>query len=289
MKVEALAIEELKLITPAIIRDARGFFSETYNRQALAEAGIDRAFVQDNQSLSRSKGVLRGLHFQIAPHPQGKLVRVIRGAIFDVAVDIRQGSPTFGRHASVVLSAENWSQLWIPEGFAHGFCTLEPDTEVIYKVTDFYAPECDRGLAWDDPDLGIAWPLPHAEAVLSDKDRRHPRLRDLPTHFTYRACLGQQVDTRAGARLVRALHPVRAVALARPRPSRQRLTFHPWRRALLLGKTNFVLEAFSSGRLPNEACDECLWDHATAAEGMRGLLPWLIKGVCPGSVDGERV
>ena len=185
MKVETLAIEELKLITPAIIRDARGFFSETYNRQALAEAGIDRAFVQDNQSLSRSKGVLRGLHFQIAPHPQGKLVRVIRGAIFDVAVDIRQGSPTFGRHASVVLSADNWSQLWIPEGFAHGFCTLEPDTEVIYKVTDFYAPECDRGLAWDDPDLGIAWPLPHAEAVLSDKDRRHPRLRDLPAHFTY--------------------------------------------------------------------------------------------------------
>ena len=185
MKVETLAIPELKLITPAIFRDARGFFSETYNRQALTEAGIDRAFVQDNQSLSRSKGVLRGLHFQIAPHPQGKLVRVIRGAIFDVAVDIRQGSPTFGRHASVVLSADNWSQIWVPEGFAHGFCTLGRDTEVIYKVTDFYAPECDRGLAWDDPDLGIAWPLPHAEAVLSDKDRRHPRLRDLPAHFTY--------------------------------------------------------------------------------------------------------
>jgi dTDP-4-dehydrorhamnose 3,5-epimerase len=183
MQVEALAIQDVKLLTPKIFRDERGFFSETYNRQVLAAAGIDRTFVQDNQSLSRSKGVLRGLHFQIAPHPQGKLVRVTRGAIFDVAVDIRRGSPSFGQHVSTTLSAENWSQLWIPEGFAHGFCTLEPDTEVIYKVTDFYAPECDMGLAWDDPDLGIAWPLSETQALLSDKDRSHPRLRDLPTHF----------------------------------------------------------------------------------------------------------
>jgi dTDP-4-dehydrorhamnose 3,5-epimerase len=187
MKVEALAIPELKLITPAIFRDERGFFSETYSQKALAQIGIDRAFVQDNQSLSRTKGVLRGLHFQIPPRSQGKLVRVIRGAIFDVAVDIRQGSPSFGRHASAVLSADNWSQLWVPVGFAHGFCTLEPDTEVIYKVTDFYAPECDRGLAWDDPDLGIDWPLSPAEVILSDKDRRHPRLADLPQHFTYQS------------------------------------------------------------------------------------------------------
>jgi dTDP-4-dehydrorhamnose 3,5-epimerase len=183
MQVEALRIQDVKLLTPKIFRDERGFFSETYNRQVLAAVGIDRTFVQDNQSLSRSKGVLRGLHFQIAPHPQGKLVRVTRGAIFDVAVDIRRGSPSFGQHVSTTLSAENWSQLWIPEGFAHGFCTLEPDTEVIYKVTDFYAPECDRGLAWDDPDLGIAWPLSGPQAILSDKDRSHPRLRDLPAHF----------------------------------------------------------------------------------------------------------
>jgi dTDP-4-dehydrorhamnose 3,5-epimerase len=187
MQVEALALQEVKLLTPKIFRDERGFFSETYNQKALTAAGIDRIFVQDNQSLSRVKGVLRGLHFQIAPHPQGKLVRVTRGAIFDVAVDIRRGSATFGRHVSAILSADNWSQLWVPEGFAHGFCTLEPDTEVIYKVTDFYAPECDRGLAWDDPDLGIAWPLSEAQAILSDKDRRHPRLRDLPAHFTYRS------------------------------------------------------------------------------------------------------
>jgi dTDP-4-dehydrorhamnose 3,5-epimerase len=187
MQVEALAIQDVKLLLPKIFRDERGFFSETYNRQVLAAAGIDRTFVQDNQSLSRSKGVLRGLHFQISPHPQGKLVRVTRGAIFDVAVDIRRGSPSFGQHVSTTLSAENWSQLWIPEGFAHGFCTLEPDTEVIYKVTDFYAPECDRGLAWDDPDLGIAWPLSGTQAILSDKDRSHPRLRDLPAHFVYAA------------------------------------------------------------------------------------------------------
>jgi dTDP-4-dehydrorhamnose 3,5-epimerase len=187
MQVEALAIQDVKLLTPKIFRDERGYFSETYNRQVLAAAGIDRTFVQDNQSLSRSKGVLRGLHFQIAPHPQGKLVRVTRGAIFDVAVDIRRGSPSFGQHVSTTLSAENWSQLWIPEGFAHGFCTLEPDTEVIYKVTDFYAPECDMGLAWDDPDLGIAWPLSGTQAILSDKDRSHPRLRDLPAHFVYAA------------------------------------------------------------------------------------------------------
>ena len=187
MQVEALAIQDVKLLTPKIFRDERGYFSETYNRQVLAAAGIDRTFVQDNQSLSRTKGVLRGLHFQIAPHPQGKLVRVTQGAIFDVAVDIRRGSPSFGQHVSTTLSAENWSQLWIPEGFAHGFCTLEPDTEVIYKVTDFYAPECDMGLAWDDPDLGIAWPLSGTQAILSDKDRSHPRLRDLPAHFVYAA------------------------------------------------------------------------------------------------------
>jgi dTDP-4-dehydrorhamnose 3,5-epimerase len=182
-----LAIPEVKLITPPIFRDERGFFSETYNRQALAAAGIDAEFVQDNQSLSRAKGVLRGLHFQSSPRAQAKLVRVVRGSIFDVAVDIRRGSPTYGRHVSATLSAENWAQLWVPVGFAHGFCTLEPDTEVIYKVTDFYAPERDRGLAFDDTDLAIQWPVAAAPAILSDKDRQHPRLRDLPAYFTYPA------------------------------------------------------------------------------------------------------
>jgi len=185
--VKPLAIPEVVLITPPIFRDPRGFFSETYNSTMLAAAGIRQAFVQDNHALSRSKGVLRGLHFQVDPHAQGKLVRVVRGAIFDVAVDIRRGSPTYGRHVAATLSAENWAQLWVPVGFAHAYCTLEPDTEVIYKVTDFYAPECDRGLAFDDPDLGIAWPIAAAEAILSDKDRRHPRLRDLPAFFTYPA------------------------------------------------------------------------------------------------------
>jgi dTDP-4-dehydrorhamnose 3,5-epimerase len=183
--VKPQAIPEVVLITPKIFRDARGFFSETYNRRELMEAGIDASFVQDNCSLSRARGVIRGLHFQVPPHAQGKLVRVARGAILDVAVDIRRGSPTFGRHVSTVLSAENWSQLWVPVGFAHGFCTLELDTEVIYKTTDFYAQDCDRGVAFDDPDIAIAWPVPAAEAILSDKDRRQPRLRDLPAYFSF--------------------------------------------------------------------------------------------------------
>jgi len=187
LHVEPLAIPDVKVVTPSIARDERGFFSETYSRRAYSEAGIDAEFVQDNHSLSRAKGVLRGLHFQTEPFAQGKLVRVLRGSIFDVAVDIRRGSPTFGRHVSHVLSAENWSQIWVPVGFAHGFCTLEPDTEVVYKVTALYAPQCDKGIAFDDPDLGIAWPIAPADAVLSEKDRRNPRLRDLPAHFTYAA------------------------------------------------------------------------------------------------------
>ncbi len=187
MIVEPLAIPEVKLIVPQRHRDARGFFSETYNRRALAEAGIKVDFVQDNHSLSVEKGVIRGLHFQIAPHEQGKLVRVTRGSVFDVAVDIRRGSPTYGQHVSAVLSADNWRQLWIPSGFAHGFCTLEEETEFLYKVTGYYSAECDRGLAWDDPALGIAWPVEAAQAILSDKDRRHPRLQDLPAYFSYPA------------------------------------------------------------------------------------------------------
>ena len=185
LKVEALSIPEVRLVVPTKHQDSRGFFSETYNARTLSEAGIDINFVQDNHSLSSERGVIRGLHFQATPHAQGKLIRVTRGAVFDVAVDIRKGSPTFGRHVAVTLSAQNWRQLWIPAGFAHGFCTLEPNTEVLYKVSAFYAPECDRGLAWDDPELEIAWPVDKQDAILSQKDLGHPRLADLPTCFEY--------------------------------------------------------------------------------------------------------
>lgn len=174
MKAERLAIPDVILITPTRFGDARGFFSETYNAARLAEVGIDMPFVQDNQSLSRARGVLRGLHCQVAPNPQGKLVRCLRGAIWDVAVDIRVGSPTYGQHVSAVLSAENWQQLWIPPGFLHGFCTIEPDSEVIYKVTAPYDVSAERGVMWDDPALAIPWPLAEGDVVLSDKDRKLP-------------------------------------------------------------------------------------------------------------------
>lgn len=185
MQSKSLSIPDIKLVCPTIHRDARGFFSETYSARALGEAGIPDGFVQDNHSLSVEKGVLRGLHFQIPPHAQDKLIRVTRGAILDVAVDIRVGSPTYGRHVAQVLSAENWQQLWVPKGFAHGYCTLEPDTEVLYKVTDYYSPSSDRGLAWNDPALDIAWPVTAAAAILSDKDRRHPVLAELPGYFRF--------------------------------------------------------------------------------------------------------
>ena len=179
-----LEISEVQVIAPKIFRDDRGFFSETYNKYALADLGFTEEFVQDNNSLSRTPGVIRGLHFQTNPHAQGKLVRVTRGAIFDVAVDIRRGSPTYGRHVSRVLSAENWEQLWVPVGFAHGFCTIEPDTEVVYKVTARYAPDCDRGLLWNDPALGIDWPVAEGAATLSEKDKANPPLSELPEYFS---------------------------------------------------------------------------------------------------------
>lgn len=178
MKIETLGIADVKLLTPRIFRDERGFFSETWNEATLAGLGIDARFVQDNHALSRPAGTLRGLHFQREPHAQDKLVRVARGAVLDVAVDIRPGSPTFGKHVSAVLSAENWAQLWVPKGFAHGYVTLEPDTEVIYKVTAPYAPAHDAGIAWDDPSLAIDWRVDRTTVVLSDKDRRQPRLAD---------------------------------------------------------------------------------------------------------------
>jgi dTDP-4-dehydrorhamnose 3,5-epimerase len=177
------AIEGLILLEPRKHGDARGFFSETYSRRRLAEAGFDADFVQDNHSLSVEAGVVRGLHFQSPPHAQAKLVRVVRGAILDVAVDIRRGSPTWGDHAAVELSAANWRQLLVPEGFAHGFVTLEPETEVVYKVTAYYAPDHDHGLLWSDPALGIDWGIDPAAAILSDKDRAQPRLAALASPF----------------------------------------------------------------------------------------------------------
>lgn len=183
LSVEETAISAVKIITPKKFGDHRGFFSETWSRKAFAEAGLDLDFVQDNQSLSGPIGTLRGLHCQSAPFAQVKLVRVTRGRILDVAVDIRASSPTFGKHVAVELSAENWKQLLIPIGFAHGFVTLEPDTEVLYKVTAPYAPQNDHGLAFDDPALGIDWRLPLSGLTLSDKDRKHPRLAEMLRYF----------------------------------------------------------------------------------------------------------
>jgi dTDP-4-dehydrorhamnose 3,5-epimerase len=185
MHIEAFPIEGPKLIRPEKIEDARGFFSEVYNENLFREFIDDVNFVQDNFSFSKAKGVIRGLHFQSPPFAQGKLVRVTRGAILDVAVDIRYSAPTFGEFVSVILSAENWLQLWVPPGFAHGFCTLEPNSEVTYKVTEFYNRDHDLGLAWDDPALGIPWPVDVEDAFLSEKDRLHPVLSALPTYFFY--------------------------------------------------------------------------------------------------------
>jgi len=171
------------LISTRRFGDERGFFLETYSARDFAALGIEESFVQDNHSLSAAVGTIRGLHFQLPPQAQAKLVRVLRGAILDVAVDLRRSSPTYGRHVAVELSAANGLQLYIPAGFAHGFCTLEPDTEVAYKVSAPYSPAHDRSLAWDDPDLALPWPFGAANVTLSEKDRGAPRLRDLPPCF----------------------------------------------------------------------------------------------------------
>ena len=185
MEVTRLDIPEVCLLRPARHGDHRGFFSETYNKRAFAEAGITVDFVQDNHSLSAAAGTLRGLHFQVPPRAQAKLLRVVQGTVFDVAVDLRHGSPSYGRHVTAMVSAAEWNQIFIPVGFAHGFCTMEPDTEVLYKVSDFYAPEAEQGLLWNDPDLGIAWPVGKAAATLSERDRGFPPLRDLSRVFEY--------------------------------------------------------------------------------------------------------
>ena len=185
MKFEKLAIPEIVKITPARFGDSRGYFSEVFKDEWFRSNVADTAFVQDNQSLSATPGTVRGLHFQLDPFAQGKLVRCIAGAIFDVAVDIRVGSPTFGKWVGAELTPENGDQLWVPAGFAHGFATLAPDSIIHYKVTAPYSAAHDRGVLWNDPAIGIDWPLPEGQAVLSDKDKVQPRLADLPPSFAY--------------------------------------------------------------------------------------------------------
>jgi dTDP-4-dehydrorhamnose 3,5-epimerase len=178
MTFERLSIPEVLLITPTRHGDARGWLMEAYSQRAMAEAGVRDVFVQDNHAYSPAKGTLRGLHLQVAPHLMSKLVRTTRGAIFDVAVDVRAGSPTYGRWAGAELSADNGRMLYVPRGFAHGYVTLTPDAEVLYKLDGLYAPECERGLAWNDPDVAIAWPLPQDELILNARDQAFPGLAD---------------------------------------------------------------------------------------------------------------
>lgn len=182
LEITATAIPDVKILTPRRFGDARGFFAESWNARRMAEAGLDIAFVQDNHSLSEHAGTVRGLHYQAPPHAQGKLVRCGRGSLFDVAVDVRRGSPSFGAWAGAELSAENGRQLWVPPGFLHGFVTLEPMTEVIYKCTDYYAPAAEGAVRWDS--CGIDWGWEGA-VVLSDKDAAAPAFADWETPFTY--------------------------------------------------------------------------------------------------------
>ena len=184
MHIEETALPGVMILTPRRFGDARGFFSESWNRQRMGEAGLDHDFVQDNHSVSTEVGTLRGLHMQTPPHAQAKLVRCGRGVLFDVAVDIRRGSPTYGQWVGVELSFDNGKQLLIPAGFLHGFVTRRPDTEIIYKCSEYYAPDCDRAVRFDDPDIGIDWGL-EGPPVLSDKDAAAPSLADLDTPFIY--------------------------------------------------------------------------------------------------------
>jgi dTDP-4-dehydrorhamnose 3,5-epimerase len=183
MEVIPTAIPDVKILVPKRHGDHRGFFSETWSRKQLASIGIDAEFVQDNHSMSAKPGVVRGLHYQIGAAAQAKLVRVVKGKILDVAVDIRRNSPTFGQWVGDVLSSENWKQIYVPVGFAHGFAVLEPDTEVIYKVTTYYSPADERGILWNDSDLKINWTLPDTQIILSEKDKKNPRLRDATDLF----------------------------------------------------------------------------------------------------------
>lgn len=185
MKFTPQAIPDVILFEPKVHGDQRGYFAETFRQDVFDQAaGYKVDFIQDNES-SSSRGVLRGLHFQLAPHAQSKLVRVIKGAVLDVAVDIRQGSPTFGQHVAVELTEENKHQLFVPRGFAHGFVVLSEQAIFAYKVDNYYSPECDRGLAWNDPDLNIDWQVPEQDIKLSDKDARQPTLANLGDMFEH--------------------------------------------------------------------------------------------------------
>ena len=187
LQIEKTPIPDLVVLTPKRFGDERGYFSESWNADVMAQAGLDLRFVQDNHSLSHEVGTIRGLHFQHPPKAQTKLVRCGRGRLFDVAVDIRKGSPSFGAWFGVELSAENGRQLLVPVGFAHGFITREPGTEILYKCTDFYAPDHDAGILWDDPGLGVEWGLGDQAPLLSNKDRLAPRLSEIDSPFTYEA------------------------------------------------------------------------------------------------------
>lgn len=181
MNVTPLKLTDAFVLEPVVHGDHRGFFMESYNDSLFKQHGINYYFIQDNQSLSAEAGVLRGLHYQINPKAQTKLIRVLTGAIYDVIVDIRKSSPTFGQWVGVILSEHNKRQLLVPKGFAHGFCTLVPNTQVLYKVDEYYSPENDRGILWNDPALGIDWPT--SNPILSDKDQRHPLLKDAEMNF----------------------------------------------------------------------------------------------------------
>lgn len=184
-EIHQTALPEVLELIPERFVDKRGFFSETFNQADLAKLDIVADWVQDNHSLSRDAGTLRGLHYQVPPMAQHKLVRVVRGAVLDVAVDIRQGSPRFGRHVAVTLSADRWNQLFVPEGFAHGYLTLEPMTEVVYKVTKYYSPEHERVVSYDDPAIGIDWQLDKLAPTLSARDAAAPPLQGQETGFSY--------------------------------------------------------------------------------------------------------
>ena len=185
MQIQSFDIRDIKLFVPSKIGDERGYFAETFRADFFAQHCGDPIFVQDNESLSSKMGTIRGLHFQSQPHAQGKLVRCTAGALFDVAVDIRVGSPTFGEWVGETLTPGNGKQLWVPPGFAHGFCTLEPGTVISYKVTGYYSGECDKGLAFDDRRIAITWPDVANRETLSAKDQRQPTLDELPYYFRY--------------------------------------------------------------------------------------------------------
>lgn len=187
MQISPLSIPDVLLIALPRYEDPRGYLTECFNDRALAEAGIDIAFHQENQAWNAKKNTVRGLHFQTPPSAQAKLVRVVRGALLDVAVDLRQGSPTYGRAATAKLDDRNLHQMYIPRGFAHAYCTLEDDTVVQYRLSDYFVPELALGLQWDDPDIGIDWPVSASDAILSEKDRNQPSLADLPGYFSYDA------------------------------------------------------------------------------------------------------